>query len=118
LKIEKDAILTCSTCGTEGPHELLYLSEHLSASRCPSCGSTQVYSGHIYSEYARDLAERFVRLPGRFLDDAFHHPVRVVGWPLKAIFKPYGLLREFDQVSSFERNRPARKTESGVGSPG
>lgn len=101
----------------EGPHELLYLSEHLSASRCPNCGNTQVYSGHIYSEYARDLAERVTRLPGKFIDDALRHPVRVVGWPLKAIFKPYGLLREFDQVSSFERNRPFRGTERKVESP-
>lgn len=116
MKIEKDAILTCSACGTEGPHELLYLSEHLSASRCPNCGSTQVYSGHIYSEYARDLAERVTRLPGRFLNDV-RYPFRIAGWPVKAIFKPYGLLREFDQVTSFERNRPSGKPEREVGSP-
>jgi hypothetical protein len=33
LKVERDAILTCSTCGVDGPHELLYLAEHLCASR-------------------------------------------------------------------------------------
>ncbi len=42
MKVERDAILTCSACGVEGSHELLYLSEHLCASRCVNCGATHV----------------------------------------------------------------------------
>lgn len=112
MKIEKDAILTCSACGVEGSHELLYLSEHLAASKCSNCGTTLIYSGHIYTEYARDLAERTTRLPRRFLDDALHHPVRAVGWPIKALRKPYGLLKEFGQISSFERSRHSHRHPS------
>jgi hypothetical protein len=104
VKVEKDAILTCSECGVEGSHELLYLSEHLCASRCINCGATHVYSGHIYAEYARDLAERTSRLPGRFAGEMLH-PTEVVKWPFKALRKPFGLLREVSQVTIFERSR-------------
>jgi hypothetical protein len=105
LKVERDAILTCSTCGVEGPHELLYLSEHLRASRCVNCGKTQTYSGHIYVEYARDLAERTGRLPGKFAREVVKLPASVIGWPFKAVRKPFRLLKEVDQVTSFERSR-------------
>ncbi len=113
MKVERHAILTCSACGVEGQHELLYLSKHLSASRCANCGETQIYSGDIYAEYARDLAERTGRLPVRFFGEALHHPVGLASWPFKALRKPYGLLREIVQVSDFEHSRrrrtPARR---------
>ena len=104
MKVEKDAILTCSDCGVEGPHELLYLSEHLCASRCVNCGATHVYSGHIYAEYARDLAERTALLPGKVAGEMLH-PTEVVKWPFKALRKPFGLIREVSQVTSFEQSR-------------
>lgn len=105
MKVERDAILTCSTCGVEGSHELLYLSEHLRASRCINCGRTQTYSGHIYVEYAKDLAGRTSRLPVKFAREAFRLPAGVMGWPFKAIRKPLRLLKEVNQVTSFERSR-------------
>ena len=105
MKVERDAILTCSACGIEGPHELLYLSEHLSASRCVNCGKSQTYSGRIYSQYARDLVERTGRLPRKFAEEALKHPTKVMGWPFKALRKPYTLLREVDQVTTFQRGR-------------
>ncbi|HET7479103.1 MAG TPA: hypothetical protein VFJ72_06270 [Rubrobacteraceae bacterium] len=105
MKVENDAVLTCSACGIEGPHELLYLAEHLCASRCINCGKTQVYSGHIYTEYARDLAERTTHLPFRFAGDVLRHPTELVKWPFKALGKPWGLLREVNQVTAFERSR-------------
>jgi hypothetical protein len=107
LKVEKDAILICSECGIEGPHELLYLSKHLRASRCVNCGATHVYSGHIYAEYARDLAERTSRLPGRFAGDVFRRPTEIVWWPFKALRKPFRLIGEVNQVTTFERSRRA-----------
>jgi predicted RNA-binding Zn-ribbon protein involved in translation (DUF1610 family) len=105
LKVEKDAVLTCSACGIEGPHELLYLSEHLCASRCVNCGKTQVYSGHIYTEYARDLFERTGQFPGKLAGEVLRHPTELVKWPFKFLRKPFGLIREVDQVSAFERSR-------------
>lgn len=108
MKVENDAVLTCSNCGIEGPHELLYLSEHLCASRCANCGKTQVYSGHIYAEYARDLAERTTRLPTRFAGEVLRHPTELVKWPFKMLGKPLGLLREVTQITTFERGRRSR----------
>ena len=105
MKVDQDAILTCSTCGVEGPHELLYLSEHLRASRCGNCGATRVYSGHIYAEYAKDLAERTARLPLRLVEDAVRRPTSLLGLPIKAVLKPAGLLSEMNLVVAFERDR-------------
>jgi hypothetical protein len=105
LKLEKAAILTCSTCGVEGGHELLYLSERLKASRCATCGKTQIYSGHIYAEYARDMAERTLHLPGKLAGEAMRTPTRIVAWPFKAVRKPFRLLVEMSQVATFEKSR-------------
>jgi hypothetical protein len=105
LKVEKTAILICSACRIDGPHELLYLSERLCASRCVNCGKTQVYSSHIYTEYARDLAARTAQIPGRVAGDVFHHSAEVAKWPFKALRKPFGLLREVNQITTFERSR-------------
>lgn len=111
MKVQRDAVLTCSSCGIEGEHELLYLSEHLCASRCANCGRTQVYSGHIYTEYARDLAERTTNYAGRMAGNVLRSPVEIAKLPFKAIGKPFGLLREFHEVTSFERSR--RSSTSG-----
>lgn len=108
MKVESDAILTCSNCGIEGYHELLYLSEHLCASRCANCGKTHVYSGHIYTEYARDLAERTSAFPLKLAGDVLRHPTTLAEWPLKAVRKPFNLLKEVTQVTGFERSRRIR----------
>lgn len=105
MKVETDAILVCSSCGVEGEHELLYLSDHLRASRCRNCGSTLRFSDHVYAEYAWDLAERTARLPGRFVGDVFRGPSWVVSWPVKALRKPFSVLREVNQVTAFEPKR-------------
>lgn len=105
MKLEKAAILTCSTCGVEGDHELLYLSERLGASRCINCGKTQVYSGHIYTEYARDMVKRTLHLPGKLTGEAIKTPTKIVAWPFKAVRKPFCLLKEMNQVANLERSR-------------
>lgn len=115
MKVERDAVLTCSVCGVEGPHELLYLSEHLRASRCANCGATQVYSGHIYADYARDLAERTARLPLRLTEDAVRRPTSLLSLPIKAIRKPVGLLKEVNLVAAFERSRRCETSDVGSG---
>lgn len=105
MKLDSEADLTCSACGVEGPHELLYLSEHLRASRCTNCGKTHRFAGSIYAGYARDLVDRTSRFPYRFVRKTLGHPTTVLGWPGKALRKPFGLLREVGQISAFERER-------------
>ncbi len=109
MKVETDAILVCSSCGIEGEHELLYLSDHLRASRCGNCGATLRFSEHVYAEYAWDVAERTARIPGRLVGDVFKSPSWVVAWPIKALRKPFSLLREVGQVTAFERRRRFRR---------
>jgi hypothetical protein len=113
LKVDQDAILTCSTCGVEGPHELLYLSEHLRASRCANCDVTRVYSGHIYVEYAKDLAERTARLPLRLAEDVVRRPTSLLWLPIKALRKPAGLLSEVNLVADFKRDRRGSASDGG-----
>lgn len=115
MKVERDAILTCANCGVEGPHELLYLSEHMRGSRCKNCRYSAVYSDHLYSDYARDLAERTSHLPASLASRAFQHPTEIFGWPLKAARKPFGLLKELGYVTILERGlRKRRKPNSRV----
>jgi hypothetical protein len=104
VKVERDAILTCSNCRVEGAHELLYLSQHLRASRCVNCGYALAYSPHIYAEYARDVAGRTARVPRRFVGGALRAPVRAAMLPFKALRKSLRLLKEAHQVTLFERS--------------
>jgi hypothetical protein len=113
LKVDQDAMLTCLTCGVEGPHELLYLSEHLRASRCANCGATRVYSGHIYVEYAKDLARRTARLPLSLAEDVVRRPTSLLGLPMKVLLKPAGLLSEVNLVKTFERDRRGSASDGG-----
>lgn len=110
MKVENEAILTCPNCRAEGRHQLLYLSNRLRASLCDNCGYTQMFSGHIYAEYARDVTARATSLPRRMAGQAIRHPLRVFGWPAKALRKPFGLLNEVGKVTDFElksHRRPA-----------
>lgn len=104
MKVENEAILTCPNCRVEGQHELLYLSNRFQASRCDNCGYTQMFSGRIYAEYAKDVTDRATSLPRRLAGRAIRHPLGVFGWPAKALFKPFGLLREVGKVTGFERS--------------
>ncbi len=104
MKVENEAILTCPNCRVEGRHELLYLSNRFQASRCDNCGYTQMFSGRIYAEYAKDVTDRATSLPRRLAGRAIRHPLEVFGWPAKALFKPFGLLREVGKVTGFERS--------------
>lgn len=121
MRFERDAILTCTACGAEGPHELLYLSGQLRGSRCLTCGHTESYSGRIYAEYARDLIERTTMLPLRLAGEALKSPLEVPKWPVKALGKPFGLFAEIVRVNSFERDRyhaPTKTGPVGAHSPG
>jgi hypothetical protein len=109
VKVENEAILMCPNCRVEGQHELLYLSNRMRASHCDNCGYTQMFSGHIYAEYARDVADRATSLPRRLTGRAIRHPLGVFGWPGKALRKPFGLLGEAIKVTDFERRSRRRR---------
>ena len=116
MKFESAAVLTCSVCRTEGFHELLYLSEHLRASRCANCGHAGFYSAHLRVDYAVDLAERFFMLPWKLAGEAIRRPGKPLRWPAKALRKPFKILQEIDRVEAFEhaRRRPQLPTVKGV----
>lgn len=105
VKYEKDAALTCSVCRTEGVHELLYLSQHLGASRCGNCGHLGTYSAHLRADYIEDLAERFCMLPWKLAAEAISHPNSPLQWPARALRKPFKILQEIDRVEAFEHDR-------------
>ncbi len=105
MKFDRDVTLACGVCGEEGLHELLYLSEHLRASRCGSCGHAGVYSSDLHADYAADLAGRFLMLPRKFAGEAARHPIRLLWWPIKALRKPLKILREIDRVETFGHGR-------------
>lgn len=109
MKIEDDAILTCSACGVEGPHELLYLSGHLAASRCLNCDEARVYSEHLYEDYVRDVIERTGHLPEKLATEAFKSPLSLAFWPIKAIHKPLSLAREINRLSGFDQRSAGTK---------
>lgn len=113
MKVEQDAILTCAACGVEGPHELLYLSEHLRGSRCVNCRYAAVYSDHLYADYARDLMDRTTHLPQSLAKEAFKKPTDVFSWPFKAALKPFGLLKELGYVTVLERGPRGSKAPRG-----
>ena len=102
MKVETDAILVCSSCGVEGEHELLYLSDHLRTSCCSNCGASRHFSSHVYAEYVRDLAERTAGLPRKLAGEVFKSPTWVVTWPAKAVRKPFSVLWEIGQVTAIE----------------
>ena len=105
MKFDRDVTLACGVCGEEGLHELLYLSEHLRASRCGSCGHAGVYSSDLRADYAADLAGRFLMLPRKFAGEAARHPIRLLWWPIKALRKPLKILREIDRVEDLRHDR-------------
>ncbi len=103
MKLEPDAGLVCTNCGVEGPHELLYLSDHVRASRCGNCGAARMFTSHLYADYARDVAERGLRLPFGLVGRALRNPLEVFVWPVKVVRKPFELLEELGQVATLDR---------------
>lgn len=100
VKIEEDAVLSCSACGVEGRHELLYLSNHLAASRCLNCEETRVYSEHLYEDYVRDVVERTGHLPEKPIVKALKIPLSLAFWSLR-VEKPLSMACEFGRLASF-----------------
>ena len=70
-------------------------------SRCGNCGVAHVYSGHLYTEYVRDVAERGARLPANLVRRTLRNPFGIILWPAKGIRKPARLLGEMIQISRF-----------------
>lgn len=58
MNVVREVVLTCSVCGTEGPHELLYLSGAVAASRCAAYGTRLAFLPDLRMRYAEDIAVR------------------------------------------------------------
>lgn len=112
MNVAREVVLTCSVCGTEGPHELLYLSGDVAASRCATCGTTLAFLPDLRMCYAGDIAVRAARLPRRFVGEAATRPLRLLLWPAKALRKPFRLLREMEEIAAF-RGTSARRPPAG-----
>lgn len=103
MRVDRAVDLLCDSCGVRGPHELLYLNEHLIAHRCENCGYTQTYSRHLYTDYALDLWLRSTNLPHKLAHEA--RSPRLLTVPARAARKPIGLLRELRRLGGFASGR-------------
>jgi hypothetical protein len=105
VRVDRVGDLLCNACGVRGPHELLYLNEHLLAHRCMSCGSTTTYSRHLYTDYALDVGVRSAHLPGRLAQEARQGPRRLLSLPGRAARKPFRLAGELRRLAGFTARR-------------
>ena len=69
------ATLACSSCGTEGEHELRYAGRLLQSTRCLSCGHEVRHEQHdLRVTYAHDLVHRVATKPRRLMRRARRQP--------------------------------------------
>lgn len=87
------AKLTCTTCGEETRHELLYAGRLLVVTRCTQCGTA--IERDVRRRYLADLRQRVVSKPARMLRRFRKHPVGFTSsLPRTTIRKPLELLEE------------------------
>lgn len=101
MRLDNHVELGCVFCGEDQPHELLYLSEQMRASRCASCGRVLVFSGPLYEEHAVDLFRRALRLPVKLGREFSQRPLSPLVWPVRVVRKPVSVLKEAQTVGSF-----------------
>lgn len=107
MKVFEHVELECAFCDRERPHALLYLSEQMRASRCEVCERVLVFSGPLQEEHAIDIFRRTLHLPGKLSNDLFSRPLSPLTWPVKALRKPFLVLREARKVEQFQRRSRA-----------
>lgn len=105
MKIFEHVELECVFCKGDRPHELLYLSGSMRASKCEDCGHVLVFSGPLREEYTIDVMRRVLRLPSRLNRELVSSPLSSLLWPAKAAIKPLQLAQEAHRLRTFE---PAR----------
>ena len=84
------AVLTCSSCGVETDHELLYAGRLLHSTRCTECGHVVRHEQReLYTAYLRDLEQRLACKPLRLMRSAGREPRRfIVGLPRAILRQP------------------------------
>lgn len=84
-----DASLTCSSCGLETDHELVYVGRLLHSTTCTSCGFVVRHEQRdLMGAYLRDLEHRLLTKPARLARQAARQPGRF------AASLPAGVLRQ------------------------
>lgn len=105
MQVFEHVELECTFCEEERPHELLYLSGFMRASRCETCGHALVFSGPLREEHTIDVMRRALRLPGRLNRELLSSPLSSLLWPAKAAIKPLQLAQEAHRLRAFEPGR-------------
>lgn len=84
------ALLTCSSCGVEAEHELLYTGRLLHSTHCTECGHVVRHEQReLYTAYLRDLEQRLASKPMRLMRSAGREPRRfIVGLPRAVLRQP------------------------------
>lgn len=103
MRVHDHVELGCVFCGEDQPHELLYPSEQMKASRCEICGRVLVFSGPLQEEHAVDLFRRVLRLPVKVGREFSERPLPPLAWPARVVRKPLLVLKEAQTVGSFAK---------------
>jgi len=84
------AVLTCSSCGVEADHELLYAGRLLHSTRCGECGHVVRHEQReLFTAYLFDLEQRLVSKPIRLFRAASREPRRfLLGLPRAILRQP------------------------------
>lgn len=103
----RHAELTCSRCGTDTVHEVVYAGRLLVQVTCTTCGRT--FSRDVRAEYLADLRQRLATKPKRMLRRLRKDPLRFAGSLPKTVpAKPLELLSEIRVVWHSRKNRGAQ----------
>ena len=89
-------VLTCSSCGQEADHELVYVGRLLHSTRCSACGTVIRHEQRdLMRTYLLDLEHRLVTKPGRMARTAATSPVDFArGLPGALLRQPRKMLSE------------------------
>lgn len=89
-------LLTCSSCGQEADHELVYVGRLLHSTRCAACGTVIRHEQRdLMRTYLLDLEHRIVTKPGRLARTAATSPVDFAReLPAAVLRQPLKLLAE------------------------
>ncbi|GAA3837124.1 MULTISPECIES: hypothetical protein [Amycolatopsis] len=103
----RHAELTCSRCGTDTVHEVVYAGRLLAEVTCTACGRT--YGRDVRADYLADLRQRLVSKPKRMLRRLRKDPLRFASSLPKTVpAKPLELLSEIRVVWHSGKNRRPR----------
>jgi transcription elongation factor Elf1 len=92
-----DTTLTCTTCGRETPHRILYLGRRVAEARCESCGrGVGMTREEVFSDFVGEALLHLLKLPRQVrqeLRSDFTHAVQTL--PRQMVRMPFHLARDF-----------------------